>query len=68
MKFVMHLSKNRRVTALKKKKYQYKYSTKRKTFSSIIQAQSIGINLTEMKTLTEKWIMLELKKGKKTRH
>ena len=68
MKFVMHLSKNGRLTAPKMKKYQYKYSTKRKTFSSTIQAQSTGINLTEMKTLIGKWIVLGLKKGKKTRH
>ena len=57
-KFVKHLSK--RLTALKKRKNQYKYSTKRKTFSSKIQAKSIGINLKEM--------MLGLKKGKKTKH
>ena len=44
MKFVMHLSNNGRLTAQKKKKYQYKYSTRRETFSSIIQAQSIRIN------------------------
>ena len=68
MKFVMHLSKNGRLTAQKKKKYQYKYSTKRKTFSSALQAQSIGINLTEMKTLIERGMMLGLKKGKKIRH
>ena len=64
----MDLWKNGRLTAQNKKKYQYKYSTKRKTFSSIIQAQSIGTNLTEMKTLIEKGMMLGLKKGKKIRH
>ena len=52
----------------KKKKNQYKYSTKRKTFSSIIQAQSSRINPTDMKTLTEKEMMLGLKKRKKKRH
>ena len=68
MKFVMHLSKNGKLIAPKKKKYQYKYSTKRKTFSSIIQAQSIGINPTEIKTLIKKGMMLSLKKRKKTRY
>lgn len=40
---------------------------KKKDFSSIIQAQNIGINLTETKTLIEKRMMLGLKKEKKTR-
>ena len=37
-------------------------------FSSIIQAQSIGINLTEMKTLIEKGVILVLERRKKTEH
>ena len=37
-------------------------------FSSIIKAQSIGINLTEMKTLIEKGVILVLERRKKTEH
>ena len=40
---------------------------KKKDFSSIIQAQNIGINLTETKTPIEKRMMLGLNKEKKTR-
>ena len=61
------LTKNGRLTAQKKKKYQYKYSTRRKTFSSIIQAQSIEINPTEIKTLVEKGMMLGLEKRNENR-
>ena len=38
-----------------------------KTFFSIIQARSLGINLTEMKTLKEKGMVIGLKKGEKRR-
>ena len=61
------LTKNGRLTAQKKKKYQYKYSTRRKTFSSIIPAQSIEINRTEIKTLVEKGMMLGLEKRNENR-
>ena len=67
----MHLSKNGRLTAQKKKKYHNKYSRSQQE-ASIIQAQSMRINLTEIKTLIEKGMTLGLKKGKKkgkkTRH
>ena len=69
MKFVMHLSKNGRLTAQKKKKYNYKYSRSQQEgrLSSIIQAQSIRINLTEIKTLIGKGIKLGFKNGEKKR-
>ena len=56
------------MTAQKKKKYQYKYSTRRKTFPSIIQPRSIGKNLTKIKTQIEKGTKLGLNKRKKTGH
>ena len=59
---------NGRLIAAKERKNQYKYALKRETLYSIIQAESVLINLTEMKTLLQKGMILELKKGKKTKH
>ena len=64
MKSVMHLSKNGRLIEQKKKKYQYKYSARRKKEDFFLN----NSNLTERKMLTEKRKMLGLEKGKKTRH
>ena len=64
MKFVMHLSKNGRLPAQKKKKYQYKYSARRKKEDFFLN----NSNLTEIKTLIEKGMMLGLEKGKRTGH
>lgn len=59
---------NGRLIAAKERKNQYKHALKRETLYSIIQAESVLINLTEMKTLLQKGMILELKKGKKTKH
>ena len=41
--------------------------SKKKTFFSIIKNQSVGISLTQMKTLLQKEMMLGLEKGKKNK-
>ena len=56
---------NGRLIAAKERKNQYKYALKRETLYSIIQAESVLINLTEMKTLLQKGMILELKSFEK---